>query len=77
MNSLSNTDRIELIRQAQELIKEAKDLIDEAVKGTDSEANYESYGRYGIDQLLGSGNSYDDSLEDLIDELKTEDESNE
>jgi len=56
----------ELIRQAIELISEAQNLVDEAVSGTSQEANYNAYGKYGFSQLLGNGNPYDPSLEDLL-----------
>ena len=41
-----------------------------AVQDMNIRHNYEAYGRYGFDQLLGSGNPYDSSLFSLID--KTE-----
>lgn len=63
---MENTERIELIEQAQELIEEAKALVDAAVEGTPEENHYNAYGCYGFKMLSGSGNPYDSSLYSLI-----------
>lgn len=53
------------VEAAIELVEQAQELVDNAVEGTDMENNYRAYGRYGLDQLLGNGNSYDGSLMSL------------
>ena len=63
-------DRIVLIEEAMDLIREAQEKVDEAVRGTEHEAHYEVYGRYGLDQLLGNGNPYDGSLPKLMEWIK-------
>ncbi len=63
---------IDEIEKAIEIVEEAKHIVDSAVEGTSIQANYEAYGGYGFDQLLGSGNPYDSSLYSLIDKYKEE-----
>ena len=67
---------IDEIERAISLVEEASYAVDMVVQGMRIQANYEAYGRYGFDQLLGNGNPYDRSLQDLIDayEEKEEDE---
>lgn len=66
---MTTQEKIEAISEAIELIEQAQQLVNEAVNGTDNEANYQAYGKYGFDQLLGNGNPYDSSLFTLIEEL--------
>ena len=61
------------IERAISLVEEASYAVDMVVQGMCIQANYEAYGRYGFDQLLGNGNPYDSSLQSLID--KTEDDN--
>ena len=61
------------IERAISLVEEASYAVDMVVQGMRIQANYEAYGRYGFDQLLGNGNPYDSSLQSLID--KTEDDN--
>ena len=73
MTKLNNMDRqeyIDEINKAIEMVEEAKYIVDMAVQDMNIRHNYEAYGRYGLDQLLGNGNPYDSSLFSLID--KTE-----
>jgi hypothetical protein len=49
-----------------------KEELDGLVEGTENEAHYKAYGRYGFDQLLGNGNPYDESLQTIIDSLSKE-----
>ena len=65
---------IDEIERAIEMIEEAKYMVDIAVKGMSIRHNYEAYGRYGFDQLLGNGNPYDSSLQSLIDKTEREEE---
>ena len=65
-------EKINSIREAIDLIEQAMCLVDEAVSDSPSKREYESYGRYGFDQLLGNGNPYDNSLFTLIDEIEKE-----
>ena len=64
---------IDEIERAISLVEEASYAVDMVVQGMRIQANYEAYGRYGFDQLLGNGNPYDSSLQGLID--KTEDDN--
>ena len=64
---------IDEIERAISLVEEASYACEMAVQGMRIQANYEAYGRYGFDQLLGNGNPYDSSLQSLID--KTEDDN--
>tara|TARA_R100000687_G_scaffold64397_1_gene52789 strand:- start:8 stop:223 length:216 start_codon:yes stop_codon:yes gene_type:complete len=64
---------IDEIERAISLVEEASYAVDMVVQGMRIQANYEAYGRYGFDQLLGNGNPYDSSLQSLID--KTEDDN--
>ena len=63
---MQEQERVELINQAIELVEVAQAMVDEAVSNTTNENHYNSYGRYGFDQLLGNGNPYDESLYKLI-----------
>ena len=54
------------------MVDQARHVVDMAVDGMSIRHNYEAYGKYGFDQLLGTGNPYDNSLQSLID--KTEEE---
>jgi len=65
-------ERRELLDQATELILEAQSLVDTAVSGTSIQSNFEAYGRYGFDTLLGNGNPYDGSLDTIIESLSDE-----
>lgn len=71
-NEQTVSERIELIEQAIALIEEASELLDEAVKGTSQESHYKAYGKYGIDDLLGNGNPYNTSLEQLKSNIEEE-----
>ena len=61
---------IDEIERAISLVEEASYAVDMVVQGMRIQANYEAYGRYGFDQLLGNGNPYDSSLQSLIDKTK-------
>ena len=62
----------EEIERAIEMVDQARHIVDMAVDSMSIRANYEAYGKYGFDQLLGSGNPYDNSLQTLIDKYKEE-----
>ena len=54
------------------MVDQARHIVDTVVDSTDGhflKANYEAYGKYGFDQLLGTGNPYDNSLQYLIDKF--------
>lgn len=40
--------------------------LDQIIEGSQQEALWSAYGRFGLDQLLGNGNPYDNSLHNLI-----------
>ena len=63
---MNDSERLEMLIEAIGLIEEAQQLVDDALDGTPEESHYKAYGRYGLDTLLGNGNPYDRSLEDLI-----------
>jgi hypothetical protein len=65
----NSEEKREMIFEAMGLIEAAKELLDEAVRGTEIEANYKAYGRYGIDQLLGDGNPYDSDIQSILDSI--------
>ena len=58
---------IDEIERAIEMVDQARHIDDMAIDGMSIQANYEAYGKYGFDQLLGDGNPYDNSLQTLID----------
>lgn len=66
---MNRIEQILAIQEAQELVEQAQDLVTEALKGTDYETTFKSYGKFGFDDLLGNGNSNNDSLQTLIDNL--------
>ena len=66
---------IDEIERAIEMVDQARYIVDMAIDSLDGhfvKANYEAYGKYGFDQLLGDGNRYDRSLQDLIDGYEEE-----
>ena len=69
MNREEFTEEIE---RAIEMVDQARHIVDMAISDMSIKYNYEAYGKYGFDQLLGTGNPYDNSLQSLID--KTEEE---
>lgn len=40
--------------------------LDQIIEGSQQEAIWKAYGRFGLDQLLGNDNPYNNSLHDLI-----------
>ncbi len=56
----------EKIEEAKQLIIEAQQLAMEVAEETGNLNSFEAYGKYGFDQLLGNGNPYDLSLDDLL-----------
>ena len=63
---------IDEIERAIEMVDQARHIVDMAIDGMSIQANYEAYGKYGFDQLLGDGNRYDRSLQALIDGYEEE-----
>ena len=63
---------IDEIENAIEMVDQARHIVDMAVDSMSIRANYEAYGKYGFDQLLGDGNPYDNSLQTLIDKYRDE-----
>ncbi len=66
---MKKEEKIEAIQNAIGLIEEAEQLVDDAVSDMNVQSHYESYGKYGFNQLLGNGNPYDSSLFTLLEEL--------
>jgi len=69
---MSKEEFIDEIERAIEMVDQARHIVDMAVDGMSIQANYEAYGKYGFDQLLGDGNPYDNSLQTLIDKYREE-----
>ena len=65
-----NECRLDKLHKATELVEQAQQEIDCALRGTSLVNNFEAYGRYGIDQLLGNGNPYDKSVCYLMDAIQ-------
>ena len=67
---------IDEIERAIEMVDQARHIVDMAIDNVNGhflKANYEAYGKYGFDQLLGNGNPYDNSLQYLIDKFDSKD----
>ena len=67
---------IDEIERAIEMVDQARHIVYTVVDSTDGhflKENYEAYGKYGFDQLLGTGNPYDNSLQYLIDKFDSRD----
>ena len=69
---MNRQEFIDEIERAIEMVDQARHIVDMAIDGMSIQANYEAYGKYGFDQLLGDGNRYDRSLQDLIDGYEEE-----
>ena len=69
---MSKEEFINEIERAIEMVAQARHIVDMAVDSMSIRANYEAYGKYGFDQLLGDGNPYDNSLQTLIDKYREE-----
>lgn len=67
-NELENA--IDQVADAQNLVEA---IMEQAGINT---ANFEAYGKYGFNQLLGNGNPYDSSLYSIMDELEKMEENN-
>ena len=70
---MNREEFIDEIERAIEMVDQARHIVDMAVDNMSIKANYEAYGKYGFDQLLGTGNPYDNSLQYLIDKFDSED----
>jgi len=74
--SLTFKDKImtrnDKIVEAIQLVQEARELVKDALAGSGDLANFEAYGSYGMDSLLGEGNPYDASLHSLLEIAKLE-----
>ncbi len=62
-----NDTQKHLIEEAIIMVEEAQAMVDEAVAGTEQEARYLAYARFGFDTLLKNGNPYNKGLADLVD----------
>jgi len=73
-NKTMKQEKIDAIRQAVHLVEEACQLVDSTMDDQAyDEGQYEAYGKYGFNQLLGNGNPYDGSLFTLIEKLEGQD----
>ena len=70
---MNREEFIDEIERAIEMVDQARHIVDMAIDSMSIRANYEAYGKYGFDQLLGTGNPYDNSLQYLIDKFDSED----
>ena len=64
--------KLEALHEALQLIKDAQQLVQDVLEGTEHEAHFNAYGKYGFDQLLGNGNRFDSSVAGLLDEFGDE-----
>lgn len=64
-------DRLEAIDEARKALIRAKEEITWAIKGLENEYGYHDYVIASIDNLLGEGNPYDDSITDIENEIKS------
>jgi hypothetical protein len=60
------------LRDSMERIAEIQTEVDGILYDTDIVNNYEAYGKYGFDQLLGNGNPCDDGLPSLIEHFESQ-----
>ena len=60
------------LKDALERIAEIQTEVDGVIYDTDIVNNYEAYGRYGFDQLLGNGNPCDGGLPSLIEHFESQ-----
>ena len=67
---MTNEEKIQYLEEAIEMIEEAQGIVEQVLEGTGNEANFNAYGKYGFDQLLGNGNRYDSSIFTIIDEIE-------
>jgi hypothetical protein len=61
---------IEVLSDAMERISDIRDEVTDILWGTDIVSNYNAYGKYGFDTLLGEGNPYDDGIPSMIEHFK-------
>ena len=74
LRQIIEQEKIDAIRQAVHLVEEACQLVDSTMDDQAyDEGQYEAYGKYGFNQLLGNGNPYDGSLFTLIEKLEGQD----
>jgi len=60
------------LKDSMERIAEIQTEVDGILYDTDIVNNYEAYGKYGFDQLLGNGNPCDDGLPSLIEHFESQ-----
>jgi len=60
------------LKDSMERIAEIQTEVDGILYDTNIENNYEAYGKYGFDQLLGNGNPYDNGLPSLIEHFESQ-----
>ena len=74
-NQMNINDLNEIIltlNDSLERIAEIQTEVDGVIYDTDIVNNYEAYGKYGFDQLLGNGNPYDGGLPSLIEHFESQ-----
>lgn len=69
---MENTERIELLNEAERLIAEAIGNITTALKGTSQETEANAYIIGHLNSWIGNGNPYDKSIDKYIAGLKDE-----
>ena len=70
----SKFERIAQLEEAIEMVREALSHVEEAIDGTGLESHFEAYGKYGFNQLLCIGNTYDSGIADMIEQIRTDEE---
>ena len=74
---MNKRSQISLLIEIVDTLNDSIDQISETysevagiLHGTDKAANFEAYGGYGFDQLLGNGNPYDSGLPQLVEHFE-------
>jgi hypothetical protein len=70
----SKHERIAQLEKAIEMVREALSHVEEAINGTGLESHFEAYDKYGFNQLLNIGNTYDSGIADLINQINNEED---
>ena len=63
---------IDKLRNAMTYIIDANQMVTDVLNDTEYEDHYKAYGQYGFDQLMGNGGRYDNSIYDIIGNLRKE-----
>lgn len=74
VNEMTKAERIDCVTEAVRMVEEARDLVKAAIDELEDEQSWDAYLMETFRTLLGGGNPYDQSLPQLLDSLRGEDE---